>query len=156
MPGLSSVVHAPRRALGLLAAVIVATLIAETNPASAAISPLERDMLQLINEERVERHRGRLQMRWYLASNAQAQSRAQAEAGYWFHNEHLSQQLYDEVWTRIGENVGTHSTVRRMHRWFMHSPPHRANILSRDYDFIGIGIVRSDGWLWFTQVFTGS
>src|SRR3954454_10817641 len=36
----------------------------------------------------------------------------------------------------------------------MHSPPHRENILSPDYDSVGIGVVRgSNGVYWATQDF---
>lgn len=61
--------------------------------------------------------------------------------------------LRSHGWSWIGENVGYAPTVRRMNRWFLHSPPHRANILSRHFTRVGIGIVRSGGSVWVTEIF---
>ena len=35
----------------------------------------------------------------------------------------------------------------------MHSPPHKANILDRDYTQVGIGAVVKNGRVWVAQVF---
>jgi uncharacterized protein YkwD len=40
-----------------------------------------------------------------------------------------------------------------MHRAFMHSPGHRANILNPAFRQAGIGIVKINGNLWVTEVF---
>ena len=44
-------------------------------------------------------------------------------------------------------------TVRGLHRQFMQSAPHRANILDPRMRQVGVGIVRRDGALWVTEVF---
>ena len=51
-----------------------------------------------------------------------------------------------------GENVGVGPSVWRLHRAFMASPPHRANILGR-FTQVGVGVVRDDGTVWVTVVF---
>src|SRR4051794_9674685 len=55
---------------------------------------------------------------------------------------------------RSGENVGYNTDFNGLHSGWMHSPPHKENILSPDYDSVGIGVVRgSDGVYWATQDF---
>lgn len=54
-----------------------------------------------------------------------------------------------------GENIGFGETLRDIHRAFMASTQHRANILSQCYRRMGIGVVRVDGVFWVVQVFGG-
>ena len=56
---------------------------------------------------------------------------------------------------RWGENVGMASSVRGLHRAFMASDEHRANILGAGYRKVGIGLVRSGGYVWGTLIFYG-
>ena len=56
-------------------------------------------------------------------------------------------------WVVIGENVGYASTVRSTNRLFMHSAPHRHNILCSCFTRVGIGVVRSGGRVWVTEMF---
>jgi len=48
-------------------------------------------------------------------------------------------------WTNLGENVGVEggSSAGQMFSAYMHSPPHRANILDRSYTVVGIATVTS-------------
>jgi uncharacterized protein YkwD len=57
-------------------------------------------------------------------------------------------------WSAIGENIAYNSTVRRVHRAFMGSPGHRANILNPHMRRLGVGIVNRGGTLWVTEIFT--
>jgi uncharacterized protein YkwD len=57
-------------------------------------------------------------------------------------------------WSEIGENIAYNSTVRRVHRAFMGSPGHRANILNPHFRRVGVGIVKRGGVLWVTEIFT--
>jgi len=55
---------------------------------------------------------------------------------------------------RSGENVGYNTDFNGLHSAWMHSPPHRKNILNPDYTLVGIGVVRgADGVYWATQDF---
>ncbi len=45
-------------------------------------------------------------------------------------------------WRRLGENIGAAGGVKRLHRLFMNSPVHRANILLNSYGFVGVGTKR--------------
>lgn len=59
-------------------------------------------------------------------------------------------------WRTTGENIayGYSSPEAVMDGW-MHSSGHRANILSENFDYIGVGVVYEGGTLYWTQVFTG-
>ena len=47
----------------------------------------------------------------------------------------------------LSENVTQGPTPRFIHSQLMNSPPHRANILDRDMDSIGVGVVELGGQL---------
>lgn len=55
-------------------------------------------------------------------------------------------------WSKLGENVGRGGTVESLHKAFMNSAGHKANILG-DYNYAGIGTASSDGVLYVTVVF---
>ena len=54
----------------------------------------------------------------------------------------------------LSENVTQGPTPTFIHAQFMQSPPHRANILDRDMDSIGVGIVERDGQLFAVEDFS--
>jgi hypothetical protein len=54
---------------------------------------------------------------------------------------------------RSGENVAFHENAEGAHRGLMNSPRHRDNILSPEFNAVGVGVVRRDGLLWVTQDF---
>ena len=55
-------------------------------------------------------------------------------------------------WSRLGENVAYGRTVGGMHRMFMRSAPHKANILGA-YRHVGVAISRAHGRRWVTVIF---
>ncbi|NGN93639.1 CAP domain-containing protein [Nocardioides sp. KC13] len=68
------------------------------------------------------------------------------------HNPDLAEQV-PEGWQGVGENVAMgYPTGAEMHRGWMNSDGHRANILG-DYTHIGIAFVVGDGTSWGVQVF---
>lgn len=68
------------------------------------------------------------------------------------HNPDLAEQVPDG-WQGVGENVAMgYPTGPEMHRGWMNSKGHRANILG-DYTHIGIAFVVVDGTSWGVQVF---
>jgi uncharacterized protein YkwD len=55
-----------------------------------------------------------------------------------------------------GENVAHASTVRLAHRSLWASPSHRANLLRREYDHVGVAVVHDErGDAWVVEMFTG-
>jgi uncharacterized protein YkwD len=57
-------------------------------------------------------------------------------------------------WARLGENVGYGYSIRQVHDAFMNSSGHRANILDRGFNRIGVGVTRDGaGRYWVVQEF---
>src|SRR5205807_176088 len=86
-----------------------------------------------------------------VASVPRRHNTRMARAGSLFHS-CLSCLLRRFGWSRVGENVGFSPTVRTMARAFMRSPPHRENVLCRCFTRIAVGVVRSGGRLWVTEL----
>lgn len=61
---------------------------------------------------------------------------------------------YKIRWTAIGENIakGQKSPQEVVEAW-MNSPGHRANILNSNFNQIGVGVVQSGGYYYWTQLF---
>jgi uncharacterized protein YkwD len=56
----------------------------------------------------------------------------------------------------LSENVTQGPTPEFIHGQFMHSPPHRANILDTDMNSVGIGVVEKQGQLFAVEDFSRS
>lgn len=63
---------------------------------------------------------------------------------------------YGISWMARGENIayGQASPEAVMQAW-MNSDGHRSNILSKNYSYIGVGVVRNGSTLYWTQLFIG-
>jgi len=60
-----------------------------------------------------------------------------------------TQLLLDEA----AENVALDSGPEQSHQHFLHSPPHRANLLNPVYNVVGLGVARSGNRLYIVQDF---
>jgi uncharacterized protein YkwD len=138
----------------LLAALLLFGLL-PAQPALAADSTAESAMRQRINSARSARHRIKLKMNSRMVGVARQHSSDMAGAGEIFHNDGLSGDLTGMSWSVAGENVGVGGTIPELHTAFMQSPPHRANVLKRAYDRVGVGVVAADDRIWITVVFAG-
>ena len=119
----------------------------------------EQEILRLLNLERTDRGVGPLRADQALTQQARRHSEKMARA-----NE-LSHQFPDEpeVSSRLrsagsffdysGENVALNQNAAGAHHGLMNSPPHRANILSPNYNAVGIGVLRVGQQIWVTQDF---
>jgi uncharacterized protein YkwD len=117
-----------------------------------AVTTRERRTYHLINKSRWNHDRRSVKISSYVSKLAHSHSRKMANLRTYFHH-CLSCLMSRYGWSYVGENVGYASTVRRMHRWFMHSSTHRANILCRCFTRVGVGVVRSGGYVWVTEIF---
>jgi uncharacterized protein YkwD len=54
----------------------------------------------------------------------------------------------------LSENVTQGPTPQFIHAQFMHSPPHRFNILDTDMDSVGIGVIEKHGQLFSVEDFS--
>lgn len=141
-----------------VAPALVAALIAAAPAASAsttALRPDERRARALVNRARDDHDLASLQASASLSKTARKHSRAMANEGDLFHRDDLTAGLNGITWSLVGENVGTGSTVRSIHRAFMNSAPHRHNILNHSFDTVGVGVVEGEGRMWVTLVFLG-
>ncbi|HEV2276454.1 MAG TPA: CAP domain-containing protein [Acidobacteriaceae bacterium] len=142
----------------ILAGMFCFGLVATPNHAHA--QGLEaRQLMQATNEDRTRHGLGTLRWDPALARAAQAHAELMIRAGA------LSHQYTGEadLVTRVGES-GAHFRVvaenlavgpapQSIEVEWMHSPPHRRNILDARLDEIGIGLVRQGGNLWAVEDF---
>ncbi|HTY72623.1 MAG TPA: CAP domain-containing protein [Actinomycetes bacterium] len=143
----------PKRWAGALAAVVgAAVVIGALAPAAgvrAGASPGQ--FVSLTNGARSANGVHALASAGDLASIAQRQAQRMADKGQLFHNPNLASEVKN--WQKVGENVGYGPDVQSIHNAFMHSPPHRANILDSDFTQIGVGVVVKNGVVWVSEVF---
>jgi len=120
---------------------------------------MERQIFDWTNQERAKIKAPPLKWNDRLAIAARLHSDEMAQ------QKDLSHQLKDEpVFTErlaaqgahfnsAAENVGYGDDAESLHDGWMHSPPHRANLLNPAYTDMGIGIVRVGDRLWATEDF---
>jgi uncharacterized protein YkwD len=121
---------------------------------SGATTPREA-LHDLINETRASRGLPQLRLNDRLSKLAHAHSVDMAQGRKVLYHSCLTCRLQSWDWRMAGENVGTAGTVARVHRLFMLSRSHRANVLRPGFRTVGLGIVDAGGRLWVTQVFLG-
>jgi uncharacterized protein YkwD len=127
---------------------------ASASPSSANVGRISRAVLCLLNAERVARGLNRLRTNGKLARAAIGHSRNMVARRYFAHNgadgnplSRIRRAGYIPrvgIWT-IGENLGFGTGALAapgpMVTAWMNSPEHKANILTRGFKEIGIGIV---------------
>lgn len=167
--------HAPERTTpralailvaGLAACVVLAGLVTQAGPRATGRAPqAEALMLDLVNRERDVHGLRPLEAAPDVADVAWRWSQRMAGSGELAHNPRAA----DEVccWSVVAENVAfsdAHAVwlpgdpvarvTRELHEALLASPSHRANLLHRQVDQVGIGIhVDRDGTVWVTQNF---
>lgn len=155
----------PRRLVRTFAAIAVsaAIVIGPLGSSPAGAETLRHRMLNLINHARTRAGLHTLKLDRGLSTKASRHTRAMIRRNELFHTADVTHLLAGDHWTVFGENVGCAGTVFRLHRDFMHSPDHRANILRRGFRHVGLGVIRTaDGALcgpgnrvWATEDFWG-
>jgi uncharacterized protein YkwD len=117
----------------------------------------ERELFAAVNQAR--RANGLPPLRWdeSLAAAAQRHAKVMAERGSAQHGFEGEPSLSARAkqagahFTWLSENVTQGPTPEFIHVQFMQSPAHRANILDRDMDSIGIGVVERQGQLFAVE-----
>lgn len=121
----------------------------------------EKDMVVLVNQERVKKGLKELSLDENLRSIARGFSADMFTRGYFSHYSPEGKSVADRLleanidFLIAGENLAYAPNLEAAHKGLMNSEGHRANILSTDYNKIGIGVL--DGGVYgkmFTQVFT--
>ncbi|MBI4730166.1 MAG: hypothetical protein HY775_11840 [Acidobacteria bacterium] len=139
-------------ATATLLATVAALLLGSAVSASATTSQ-ESFFIEKINQERTSRGLAALKVRSDLVDVAHRWSGQMAAGGDISHNPNLAKQVKGN-WTVLGENVGMGANADSLHEAFMNSEGHRDNILGRDYNEVGVGVVvTEDGTIFVTEVF---
>jgi uncharacterized protein YkwD len=146
----------------LLCGVTVFLIAMSSALAAAADGPqttAEQQLVQLINQARSQQGLAPLQQNARLHQAARSHSQIMAS------RQTLSHQLPGEPILRKrlalsglrfhtdGETVAFNQSAEAAHQGLMHSSPHRAIILSPEYNAVGVGAVERDGTLWITEDF---
>ena len=121
---------------------------------------VERELFAAVNQAR--RAQGLTPLRWdeSLAAAARRHAEAMAEHGSAQHGFEGEPSLSARVkqagahFSWLSENVIQGPSPEFIHTQFMKSPPHRANILDRDMDSIGVGVVEQGGQLFAVEDFS--
>jgi len=121
----------------------------------------EREMIDLVNKERGSRGLNALTFDPKLREVGRLHSSDMFEKGYFSHYSPEGDSVADRAerfgvdYLVIGENLAFAPSLELAHRGLMDSEGHRANILSPEFNKVGIGVM--DGGIFgkmFTQVFS--
>ena len=167
---MSNVIRGIRRALGVAlatAAFATAAAVPLATPASAlvytpSLTSFDARLLYDINHVRASYGLRALVAAPGTTDVAHGWSCHMAATSTLAHNYRLGSALTthgSRYWTTYGENVGMVSSTYgadSLFRAYMNSAPHRANILSRSYRYIGIWSKASGSRRWNTLDFVGS
>ena len=124
-------------------------------PPAHATTTIERDLARYHNNTRASRGIPRLYLNESLSDKARAHSRAMQSRGSIFHTANLAGVYRSWSWSYLGENVGVGPSMLDLHKAFMNSPGHRANILKRQYRRFGVGATKVGSRIWVTVIFMG-
>jgi uncharacterized protein YkwD len=141
--------------------VLASSLFAQQQDPSA----MEQELFRLVNQERAKAAMPALRLDPMLVDAARAHSQQMADRKTLSHRLEGEPDLSDRVaathlrFNAVAENISSaqgsdESTPAEVaHGGLMGSPPHRANILSSDYNSIGIGVARAGNTYYTTEDF---
>jgi putative cell wall-binding protein len=140
--------------LGLVMALLAAA--APAASASTSTAAIELRLTELVNGSRAQHGLAPLRLDVRLVGPARTWSAEMARTGRMGHdpNQHRS---HPPGVTHWAENVGytaAPDAADDLHRRWMASSGHRANILNGTYTELGVGVAASGGRTWATQRFT--
>lgn len=138
----------------LVYGLILAFAVSALYPPAAAQADTVSDeaaFVTKINELRASKGLGALQVNANLTEKARAWSAGMAAAGKIWHST-LSDGITED-WKKLGENVGMGGSVDGLHRAFVNSPGHYANLVEPVFTHVGIGIVMNGSTIYVTEMF---
>jgi uncharacterized protein YkwD len=141
--------------VGLLAASALLTTAGAHAATSYDTSSYAGRLLTLVNGARAQVGLRPLVLAMGTTTVAWSWTQHLADAGALSHNQHLGRDLSthgSSRWRIYGENVGVGaaSDPDGLFEAYMHSPEHRANILNRDYRYVGVAVVFTGSRSWNT------
>lgn len=132
---------------------------ARSDEGLSPVEDAERELLDLMNEERERRGLEPLEWCEPCAKVARGHSRDMYERGYFSHVNDDGLDPFERMrrariaYAAAGENLAIAPTVPEAHQGLMTSPDHRANMLRASFDEVGIGVVEGPYGLMCTEVF---
>jgi uncharacterized protein YkwD len=114
-------------------------------------SKKDRQLAKKTNGARANAGVRKLSLDPHLSRVAKRQARTMARKQTLYHTPSLGSKV--TRWRSLGENVGHASSVKRVHRAFMGSSPHKANILKSSFRHVGVGVKRKGAYVWAAVVF---
>lgn len=131
-------------------------------PATSGLTAEEQQMLNLVNGERAKAGLPAFKADLELTKLARMKSQDMINRNYFSHQSPTYGSPFDMMakygvtYRTAGENIAGNGSVSGAHTSLMNSPGHRANILKRDFNTVGIGIVKGGQYgMMFTQMFVG-
>lgn len=125
-----------------------------------SVSKQEEIVFELLNRDRAKNGLPALVLDPELSRIARIKSQDMKDNRYFAHESptfgRAAQMLthFGYAYNGVGENIAHHSTVEKSQAAFLSSPPHRANIMGRQWQKVGIGVVYDDqGFVYVTQLF---
>lgn len=149
----------------LLAAATFVFFVAASASAQSQTPPRnesERELFELLNQERVANHLPELKWDDALFKAARKHALLMLDLNIMEHQLPGEQGLEERItaagarFTYIAENIALGKDAATMHNGWMHSPGHRANILSARVTSVGIAVVRGSAGLFAVQDFAES
>jgi uncharacterized protein YkwD len=121
---------------------------------------------QFVNDARAENQVDPLlELREALALVAREHSRRMRDQGFFSHRDPQGRTIADRLseagigYRVAGENLARTTNISNPAAWaheqLMQSDEHRPNILSPDFELMGVGVVRDGNSYWITQVYIG-
>ena len=123
-----------------------------------SVSSLERQVVELVNQERAAYGLAPLTLSTQLSDGARLKSQDMRDNGYFDHTSPTYGTPFEMMrslgitYSAAAENIAMgYSTAEAVVAGWMNSPSHRANILSENYTHIGVGHVDGYWTQWFTR-----
>lgn len=124
---------------------MVLCVLALAAPAAATPTPAEASLLQVVNQARAQHGVAPLRIDYRLEAAARAKSRSMLRTGTFSHG-NFARRLssYRARGPYFGENlawgVGSRGSAAGVVQMWLSSPSHRANLLRRSFQRVGLGI----------------
>jgi uncharacterized protein YkwD len=145
-----------RLAVGVTAGIVFVSLLPATTAGAAGtcerMDKVERAFVNRMNAARSSSI-GDLQGDWHLNTVALKHTREMVARNNLYHTPSSVFRWRVTRWSILGENVGVGGSVDSLHKAFMNSPAHRANVLYDSFNRVGVGAIKRDGRMWVTIVF---
>lgn len=129
------------------------------NGDTAIMNASERQMLDVVNRERVERGLQPLKADATLVELGRLKAQDMIEKGYFSHTSPTYGSPFEMMrsagvqYSYAGENLAKAGSVVSAHNGLMNSSGHRANILNENFNRVGIAVVKDGYYKYFVQMF---